>query len=52
MHHPDRHPLKLLPLWTAFAAGSAFAKAVFEFGRARWGVKGHASRVDEVDFTP
>jgi hypothetical protein len=33
----------------AFAAGYALAKAVFEFERARWGVKGRAPRVDEVD---
>jgi hypothetical protein len=36
---------------TAFAAGLAYAKASFEFGRASWGVKGHASRVGEADFT-
>ena len=37
---------------TAFAAGSALAKAVFEFERARWGVKGRASRVGVADCTP
>jgi len=52
MHHPDRHPLKLLLLWIAFVAGFASAKAVIEFERARWGVKGRASRVGEADFTP
>jgi len=44
--------LDFVSTWKAFAAGYALAKAVFEFGRARWGVKGRASRVDEVDFTP
>jgi len=46
---PDRHWCRRFSLGTAFAAGYAYAKALFEFGRARWGVKGHASRVDEVD---
>ena len=35
----------------AFAAGYAYAKAVFEFERASWGVKRRASRVGEADFT-
>ena len=38
-------------LRNAFAAGPAFAKALFEFERAKLGVKRRASRVDEVDFT-
>ena len=37
--------------WKAFATGYALAKALFEFGRARWGVKGRASRVGEADCT-
>jgi hypothetical protein len=38
--------------WKAFAASYASAKAVFEFERASWGVKGRASRVGEADCTP
>ncbi len=38
--------------WTAFATGYAFAKAVLEFERARYGVKARASRVGEADCTP
>ena len=38
-------------VWNAFAAGYAYAKAVFEFQRASWGVKRRASRVGKADFT-
>jgi hypothetical protein len=40
MHHLTRHGLgDAFSTWTAFATGSALAKAVLEFELARWGVR-------------
>jgi hypothetical protein len=40
--------LRLFSLKTAFAAGYALAKALFEFGRARWGFKASEVRPEAV----
>jgi len=39
-------------IWKAFAAGSASAKAVFEFQRASWGVKGRSEASSAKPISP
>ncbi len=39
-------------VWNAFAAGCAYAKAVFECARASWGVKGRADGASAEPITP
>ena len=50
---PHSPPLRSwFSTWTAFATGCAYAKAIFEFGRARWGVKGRADGASAKPISP